>query len=56
MRAAFLPVTWHLPDESFLIAKADLPWDLQEAPVSHDSHPSFSPGVKMNFNYFVSWE
>ena len=54
-RAVFLPVTWRLPNES-LIAKADFPWNLQKAPVSPDSHPSSCPGVKMNFNSFVSWE
>lgn len=54
--AAFLPVSWHFPNEPFLFAKADFPWDLQEAPRSHDPHHSFCPGVKMNFNSFVSWE
>lgn len=36
-RVVFLPVTWHFPSESALVAEADFPWDLQKAPVSHDS-------------------
>lgn len=56
MRAVFLPTTWHLPNESFLPAKADFISNLRKDFVSLDSHPSLFPGVKMNFNSFVSWE
>lgn len=56
----FLSVSWHPPNESFLIAKANYPHSLKKTaspdPVSPDPQPSFCSRVKINFNAFVLWE
>lgn len=57
----FLSVSWHSPNESFLIAKANFPHNLKKTPTSSDSvfpdfQPSFCSRVKINFNSFVLWE
>lgn len=54
----FLPESWHLPNESFLIANANFPQNLKKTPMSPDpmspdSQPSFCSRVKINFNSFV---
>lgn len=55
-KSRFLSVSWHPPNESFLIAKANFPQNLKKTPASPDSQPSLCSGVKSNFNSFVLQE